>query len=55
LRAPLQAGAVQPDVLKALEGHAPLVEVGEGETVQAAAEPIEAGKIEKALEDAETR
>jgi len=45
----------QPDVLKALEGHAPLVEVGEGETVQAAAEPIEAGKIEKALEDAETR
>jgi hypothetical protein len=43
----------QPEVLKALEDHAPLVEVGEGETVQATAEPIEASELKEALDAAQ--
>jgi len=41
----------QPEVLKVLESRAQLVEVGEGETVQATAEPIEAGVIKEAADE----
>jgi hypothetical protein len=43
----------QPEALKALEGRGSLVEVGEGETVQATAEPIAGGDLERALQDAQ--
>ena len=41
------------EVLGALEAHAQLVEVGEGQTVQATAEPIEADQLKEALEEAQ--
>jgi hypothetical protein len=40
----------QPDVLKALEGRAQRVEVGEGETVQATADLIGSSQLKVALE-----
>ena len=40
-----------PEVLAALESHAQLVEVGEGQTVQATAEPITADQLKEALEE----
>ena len=40
-----------PDVLGALEGHAQAVEVGEGQTVQVTAEPIESGLLKEALDE----
>jgi len=40
-----------PEVLEALGNRAQLVEVGEGQTVQVTAEPIEAGQLKEALDE----
>jgi len=40
-----------PEVLGALENRAQLIEVGEGQTVQVTAEPIEAARLKEALDE----
>ncbi len=42
-----------PDVLKVLEGHSQLVDVGEGDTVQASAEPIDTDEVDDAIKEAQ--
>ena len=42
-----------PEVLKALESHGQLVDVGEGDTVQATAELIDAGQLKEAADEAQ--
>jgi hypothetical protein len=42
-----------PEVLGTLASHAQLVEVGEGQTVEATAEPIRAERLKEALEEAQ--
>ena len=43
----------QPEVLKALESHSQSVEVAEGETARATADLIEAGDLERAVQEAQ--
>ena len=43
----------KPEVLKALESHSQSVEVAEGETARATADLIEAGDLERAVQEAQ--